>query len=123
LFAQRIDGQRIGGGRGGTFLQKRMQSAQQRFNLLRIEHRRRDQEGRCSGRHQRRVALKILFQRVSGERFIRSFATRFIYRRRIRSKTQFQQRLLARLLVRLGLHSHIRAPVTRLPQAVRPLFG
>jgi hypothetical protein len=45
-----------------------MQPAQQRFNLLRFEHGGGDQQGRCTGRHQRWVSFEILFQRVVGDR-------------------------------------------------------
>jgi hypothetical protein len=93
-----------------------MQAAQQGFDLLRIEHRRRDQKGRCTGRHQRGVGFEILLQRgLIRRRLLRRLLFKqpfcaFIWRIEVDgwiwAETQFQQRLLARLLVYLGLHSH-----------------
>ncbi|HEV8291150.1 MAG TPA: hypothetical protein VGP94_04485 [Tepidisphaeraceae bacterium] len=91
-----------------------MQPAQQRFNLLRVEHRRRYQQGRRTGRNQRWIGFNGRFKRSFSDgpvlrRIARSIG-QILFRRRIRSETQFQKRLLARLLVRLGLRSHVRAP-------------
>jgi len=102
-----FDSQRVGGGGGGRFLQKRMQPTQQRFNLLRIKHGRGDQKRRRAGRHQRWIAFEILFQRVVADECGPLIPGQILLRRWIWSKTQFQQRLLARLLVGLGFHSHL----------------
>src|SRR5687767_254108 len=62
LIGQYIAGQRVGGGRGGSFFQQRMQSAQKRFNLPRVEHGGGDQQGRSTGRDQRRVGFQFVIQ-------------------------------------------------------------
>jgi hypothetical protein len=105
LFGAIRAGQLIGGRGRGRFFQQRVQSAQQRFDLLRIKHGRGDQQCRRARRHQGWVGFNGRFQRG----FIGQLAPRR-RSRRIRPETQLQQRLLARLLICLGLHSHLAAP-------------
>ena len=97
-------------GRGRLF-QKRMQTAQQRLHLLWIEHRRRNQQCRRASRNQRwirfDVGLNVRFRRLLVRLCIGgSISVRRNLDGRIGSKTQFQERFLARLLVCLGLRSH-----------------
>jgi hypothetical protein len=73
-----FDGQRIGGRRGGRFFQKRMQPAEQRLDLLWIEHRRRYQERRRTGGNERRIVFQVRFQLV----FFRCRWTGLIWRHR-----------------------------------------
>ena len=83
-----------------------MQPAQERFDLLRVEHGGRNQQGRRAGRDQRWIGFDVRFQRGL---VVHLFLHRRVIGgldRWIRSKTQLQQRLLARLLVCLGIHSH-----------------
>jgi hypothetical protein len=64
-----FDGQCVGSGGRGRFLQERMQPAEQRFHFLWIENRRRDQQRRCTGRDQRRIGFEGGLQCVSRQVF------------------------------------------------------